>query len=61
MRTYEQVVHDYITDNSIATDKEIKLVTCINGYNLEALNNIIYAKTGYHDLKQHLECEGGIL
>ena len=61
MRTDKKLIYDYLIDNEIATEKEINLVTCINGYNVEALNNIIYARTGYHDLKQHLECEGGIL
>tara|TARA_Y100001963_G_C6653408_1_gene386840 strand:- start:226 stop:441 length:216 start_codon:yes stop_codon:yes gene_type:complete len=50
-------IYDFIIDNNIATEKEINLVTCINGYNKKSLNNIIYARTGYHDPEQCLDCE----
>lgn len=36
----------------IATDDEIKLVTDINGLTEETLNDIIYARTGYHSIEQ---------
>jgi len=49
---------DYILEQEIATEEELKLVTCINGYNLEALNDIIYARTGYHSVDQIENCEG---
>ena len=49
--------YDFIVNNSIATENEITLVTCINGYNQTSLNNIIYAKIGYHDMQQVLNCE----
>lgn len=45
-------VWDLIITYGIATDDEIRLVTNINGYNMEALNDIIYAKTGYRDIDQ---------
>lgn len=45
-------VWDYIIESGIATEEELKLVTCINGYNEEALNSVIYARTGYHDMEQ---------
>lgn len=48
----------YIIENGIATEEELKLVTCINGYNDEALNAVIYARTGYHDVEQLTDCEG---
>jgi hypothetical protein len=47
--------YEYLVDNGIATDDEIILVTNINGYNLESLNAILFARTGWHDLKQALE------
>ena len=50
-------IYDFIVNNSIATEKEIQLVTCINGYNKDSLNGVIYARTGYHDLEQCLDCE----
>ena len=45
-------IWDYILESGIATEAELKLVTNINGYNEEALNSIIYARTAYHDMEQ---------
>jgi hypothetical protein len=42
----------------IATDEELELITNINGLNIEALNNVIYVRTGYHDISQFIESEG---
>jgi len=50
--------YEYLVNNGIATDDEIILVTNINGYNLESLNAILFARTGWHDLEQALEMEG---
>jgi len=50
-------IWDYIIENGIATEEELKLVTCINGFNGEALNGVIYARTGYHSADQLIECE----
>ena len=52
MENRKEQVWDFITDNSIATDEELRLVTCINGYNEETLNSIIYARTAYHSMEQ---------
>lgn len=49
-------VWEILVDMGIATDEELQLVTSINGYNLDTLNDIIYARTGYHDMEQ-LEME----
>ena len=49
--------YEYLVNNGIATDDEIILVTNINGYNLESLNAILFARTGWHDLEQALEME----
>lgn len=46
---------DTIKDYSIATEDELQLVTDINGYSEETLNDVIYARTGYTDLEQYLE------
>lgn len=51
-------IWDYIIDFEIATEKELQLITSINGYNIESLNDVIYCRTGYHDMEQFLECEG---
>lgn len=51
-------VWDYLLEMAIATEEELKLITCINGYNEEALNSVIYARTGYRSIEQIKECEG---
>lgn len=43
---------DLIIEYNIATDDEIRLVTSINGYNMESLNDIIYVRTGYRNIEQ---------
>ena len=50
-------IWDFIINNNIATENELQLITDINGYNKEALNDVIYAKIGYHDVDQVLDCE----
>lgn len=49
-------VWELLVDMGIATDEELQLVTSINGYNIDTLNDIIYVRTGYHDMEQ-LEME----
>ena len=39
----------------IATEEELKLVTNINGYKLESLESIIYARTGLNSINQLLD------
>lgn len=41
-----------IIELGIATDDELQLVTSINGYSEESLNDVIYVRTGYRDLDQ---------
>lgn len=50
-------IWEYLVEMEIATEEELSLVTDINGYNEETLNDVIYARTGYHDIEQYLECE----
>jgi len=45
-------IWDYLIESGIATQAELELVTCINGYNEESLNDVIYAKTAYHNIEQ---------
>lgn len=49
--------YNFIVDNEICTEAEAELVTSINGYNIEAINDIIYCRTGYHDIEQLHDCE----
>lgn len=48
---------DFLVNNCIATEEEIKLVTSINGYNETTLNDILYVRTGYRSIEQYKECE----
>lgn len=43
---------DWLLDMGIATEKELQLVTDINGYSIETLNDVLYARTGYRDQEQ---------
>jgi len=48
---------EYLVDQGIATEKELQLITNINGYNMESLNDVIYAKTAYRNAEQLQEEE----
>ena len=45
-------IWDYLVETGVATKEELVLVTNINGYNEETLNNVIWARTAYRDLEQ---------
>ena len=46
---------DFLVEYGIATEEEIRLVTSINGYNEETLNDILYVRTGNRSVEQFLE------
>lgn len=48
---------DYLEEMEIATGEEIQLVTDINGWSEETVNDILFARTGYRDLEQYTEYE----
>jgi hypothetical protein len=56
MKTIEETeieeVWDYLTECGIATEEELRLVTSINGHNIESLESVIYCRTGYRSLEQ---------
>lgn len=45
-------IYNNLIDNGYFTEKELELITDINGYNLETLNDAIYARYGYRDYEQ---------
>lgn len=49
------MIWDFLVEYGIATEEELQLVTGINGYSEETLNNIIYYRTGYSNYKQLTE------
>ena len=48
-------VWDLLLQYDIATENELRLVTTINGYNIDSLNDILYARTGLRDIEQLLD------
>lgn len=44
-----------LIDYGIATDEEIELVTSLNGYTEETLDDIVCARTDYQDLEEFKE------
>lgn len=50
-------IFDYLVEYGICTNEELRLVTDINGWNIETANDILYARTGYRNLEQYTEYE----
>lgn len=44
---------DVLIEDDVATQEELQLVTCINGFKEETLDDVLYARTGYRDLDQY--------
>lgn len=43
---------DNLITYEIATEEELQLITSINGYNLESLEDVLYVRTGYRSRDQ---------
>jgi len=50
-------LYDLLVNNEIATEEEIQLCYNIIGLNIDTLNSILFARTGYRNLWQYLEYE----
>ena len=48
---------DLLIEHNIATQDELNLISYINGWKLETLEDVLYVRTGYRDLKQYKEIE----
>ena len=46
---------DQLLDLELFTYEELQLITNINGYSVETLNDAIFARYGYRDLEQMME------
>ena len=53
--TLEDLIYCYYIDAELFTEEELRLLTNINGYNIETLNDALYARYGYRDLEQMME------
>lgn len=47
--------YNFLVDNNYFTDDELRLVTNINGSNLDVLNDCIFARYGYRDIDQLID------
>lgn len=45
--------YDFLIEQGIATEAELDLITSINGYNIDTLNDVLYCRTGYRDYEQY--------
>lgn len=55
MESIEAMLWDFLVDNNIATEDEVRLVTDINGLSENTMTDIIYAKTGLRSYEQCTE------
>ena len=46
-KSIESMLWEFIIDNNIATESELQLVTSINGWTEETMNDVIYAKKDF--------------
>ncbi len=50
-------VYNYLIETNIVSDEALNLITNINGYSIDTLNDVIYCTTGYRDIEQYLQYE----
>lgn len=48
---------DLLLEQELFTEEELQLLTNINGYSVETLNDAIFARYGYRDYDQMMEYE----
>ena len=49
--------YNYLIDYELVSNETLEIITSINGYNEETLNDILYCVSGYRDIEQYLEYE----
>ena len=49
---------DRVVNAGIASEDTLRVITAINGYSVETLNDVIYAVTGLRNWKQYKETYG---
>ena len=57
MRSKIEKLWDLLVNYELATEPTLQLVTRLNGYTLETLEDVLYALTGYHSYEQFMENE----
>jgi ribosome modulation factor len=51
----ESQLWNNLVSNEIATDAELELVTCINGYSVETLNSVLFTRTNFRSWESYEE------
>lgn len=49
--------YDYLIDTNIVSEETLNVITSINGYNKNTLDDVLYCVTGYRDIKSYLYYE----
>lgn len=47
--------YTWLINMGIATENELQLITDINGYSIETLDDVLYCRTGYRSREQFEE------
>lgn len=50
-------IYNYMIDYELVSEEALSIITSINGYNEDTLNDVLYCVSGYHDMEQYLEYE----
>ena len=51
------ILYEELIELDLFTEKELELITSINGYSIDTLNDCLYSRYGYHSLSQMNEEE----
>lgn len=46
--------YDYLIDSNVVSDDTLNIITYINGYNEQVLDDVLFCVTGYRDIKSYL-------
>ena len=49
--------YNYLIDYELVSGETLEIITSINGYNEETLDDVLYCVSGYRDIEQYLEYE----
>lgn len=50
-------IYNYMIDYDLVSNETLDIITSINGYNEDTLNDVLYCVSGYHDIEQYLQYE----
>lgn len=49
--------YNYLIDYELVSEETLDIITSINGYSEETLDDVLYCVSGYSDIEQYLEYE----